>query len=296
MNKVLITGGTGLIGQQLQQQLTDKNYEVAILTRNPKEKHHYKWDLQQNHIDEQVFENLDYIIHLAGAGVADKKWTPSRKKELIDSRVDSANLLFEKIKTLNIPLKKFISSSGIGFYGAKTSDKIYTEEDKPADDFIAEICIKWENAIHQFDALNIPTAILRTGVVLSKKGGALKKMNTPLFLSAIGSGKQYIPWIHIDDICNLYVEAVENENLIGIFNGSAPEHHTSKSFMQTLGKTIKKPVTPFNVPSFVLKLGFGELADILLEGSRVSTEKVEKVYDFKYPNLTDALKNIYTNV
>jgi len=293
MSKVLITGGTGLIGTQLQGILISKGHQVVILTRNPTEEHHFKWDIKQNYIDEKAFENLDYIIHLAGAGIADKKWTDARKKVLIDSRVESANLLFNKIKELNIPLNKFISSSGIGFYGAKTSDKIYKEEDKPADDFISEICIKWENAAHQFKSLNIPVNIIRTGIVLSKNGGALQKMNTPLFLSAIGSGKQYMPWIHIDDICNLYVEAIENKSFPVIINGTAPEHHTSKSFMQILGKTIKKPVTPFNVPGFILKLGFGELADILLEGSRVSAEKTKSFYTFKFPDLSTALKDIY---
>jgi len=293
MSIILITGGTGLIGKQLQKNLKAKNHEIRVLTRNPKEPHHFKWDIKNNFIDDKAFTNLDYIIHLAGAGIADKKWTLSRKKELIDSRVQSANLLYSKIKEHNIPLKKFISSSGIGFYGAISSNKIYTEQDKPANDFIAKICIEWENAAHQFKTLNIPVTILRTGVVLSKKGGALSKMNTPLLLSAIGSGKQYMPWIHIEDICNLYILAIENNNFLGIYNGTSPEHHTSKSFMAKLSKVIKKPLTPFNVPSFVLKLIFGELSILLLRGSRISSKKTNQFYRFKYSKLDKALEKIY---
>lgn len=293
MAKVLLTGGTGLIGKTLEEKLSSKNHQVNILTRSPKLDNHFKWDIKNNYIDEKAFENLDYIIHLAGAGIADKKWTKTRKEELIDSRVESANLLFSKVKELDVPLKGFISSSGIGFYGAITTDNIFTEEDKPASDFISEICIKWENAAKQFQDLDIPVTILRTGVVLSKDGGALQKMNTPLFLSALGNGKQYVPWIHIEDLCNLYVNAIEEENFTGIYNASSPEHQTNTSFTKTLGKVLKKPILPINAPKFILKFILGELAVIVLEGSRVSSAKTEKEYNFEYTELEHALKDIY---
>ncbi len=293
MAKILLTGGTGLIGKELENLLTKNNHEVCILTRNPKANNHFEWNINTNFIDDKAFENLDYIIHLAGAGIADKKWTKTRKEELINSRVKSANLLFSKIKKLQIPLKGFISSSGIGYYGTLTSDKIYTEEDTPASDFIAKICVEWENAAHQFKKLNIPVTILRTGVVLSENGGALKKINTPLFLSALGNGKQYIPWIHIDDLCNLYRKTVEEDNFTGIYNAVAPEHQTNSSFTKILGKTLKKLVTPINIPNFILKIVLGELAAIVLQGSRISSVKTEKQYRFKFPNLEDALKSIY---
>ena len=291
---ILLTGGTGLIGQTLQKQLENNNHNVRILTRSPKLDNHFKWDIKANYVDEKVFDNLDYIIHLAGAGIADKRWTDERKQVLINSRVESSGLLFSKIKELNIPLKGFISASGIGYYGAITSSKIYSEEDQPADDFIAKICIEWEAAANQFKTLNIPVTILRTGVVLSSNGGALKKMNTPLFLSALGTGKQYVPWIHIDDLCNLYVKAIEDVNFTGIYNAVAPEHKTNNDFTKTLAKVVKKPVLPINAPGFILKIVLGELAAIVLEGSRVSAEKTTASYNYKFENLEKALYAIYT--
>ena len=291
---ILLTGGTGLIGQTLQKQLENNNHKVRILTRSPKLDNHFKWDIKANYIDEKVFENLDYIIHLAGAGIADKRWTDERKQVLINSRVESSGLLFSKIKELSIPLKGFISASGIGYYGAITSSKIYSEEDQPADDFIAKICIEWEAAANQFKTLNIPVTILRTGVVLSSNGGALKKMNTPLFLSALGTGKQYVPWIHIDDLCNLYVKAIEDVNFTGIYNAVAPEHKTNNAFTKTLGMVVKKPVLPIKAPGFILKIVLGELAAIVLEGSRISAEKTTTSYNYKFENLEKALYAIYT--
>lgn len=297
--KILITGGTGLIGKHLTQLFKDKGYNVAILSRNPKEENQFKWDITKGYIDEEALLNTDYIIHLAGAGIADKRWSSARKKVLIDSRVESANLLFKKVKELKIPLKGFISASGIGYYGSKTSENIFIEENKPSNDFIAEICIQWEAAAHLFEKLNIPVTIFRTGIVLAKKDSALQRMNTPLFLAALGNGKQYMPWIHIEDLCSLYIEAVENESFSGIFNAVAPEHHTNKSFTKTLGSVIKKPILPVNAPAFVMKLLFGEMATILLQGSRISSKKTTQYYNFTFSNLKEALKNIFnqkTNV
>lgn len=292
MAKVLITGGTGLIGKQLTKLLVAKRHEVVILSRNPKEENQFKWNISEDFIDEKAFENVTHIIHLAGAGIANKYWTNERKKELIDSRVKSANLLFKKVKELEIPLQKFISASGIGFYGAITSDTIFTETDAPYNDFISEICIQWEASAEKFKQLNIPITILRTGIVLSKKGGALEKMNTPLFLSALGSGNQYMPWIHVDDLCKLYIKAVEDTQFVNIYNSVAPEHQTNENFTKTLGKVIKKVVLPINVPSFVLKTVLGELAYILLKGSRVSSEKlINQNFTFEYPTLEKALKS-----
>lgn len=292
MARILITGGTGLIGNQLVKLLQDKGHEVVILSRNPKETNQFRWNISEGFIDEKAFKNVTHIIHLAGAGIADKRWTTNRKKELIDSRVKSANLLFKKVKELEIPLQKFISASGIGFYGAVTSNKIFTETDEPYNDFISKICVKWEASAEKFNQLEIPVTILRTGIVLSKKGGALEKMNTPLFLSALGNGKQYMPWIHINDLCNLYVKAIEDNNFVGIFNAVAPEHQTNEAFTKTLGSVINKPVLPMNAPSFVLKTALGELAYILLKGSRVSSEKLKNYnFNFQYATLKKALKS-----
>lgn len=293
MIKILITGGTGLVGRHLQKKLIEKDYEVVVLSRNPKQKNEFKWDVENGFIDPSALKGITHVIHLAGAGIADKRWINKRKKELINSRVKSANLLFQKVKELEIPLKGFISASGIGYYGAITSEKIFSEEDLPENDFISKICVKWEASAKQFEQLNIPVTILRTGVVLSKNGGALQKMNTPLFLSALGNGNQYMPWIHIEDLSNLYIKAIENSKFVSVLNAVAPEHLTNETFTKTLSKIIKKPVLPMNVPSFVIKTALGELAYILLKGSRVSSNKIKELgFTFKFNTLKEALKNL----
>jgi uncharacterized protein (TIGR01777 family) len=291
MAKVLITGGTGLVGTRLTELLTQRNHEVRILSRSPKAVNEFKWDVSKNYIDEKAIENIDFIIHLAGAGIADKRWSDERKKVIIDSRVETANLLYHKIKEHNISLKGFIAASGSNYYGAKTSDKVFEEKDKVGTDFLGAVCQKWEAAANQFKELEIPVTILRTGIVLSKEGGALEKMKTPV-ISPLGLGKQYMSWIHIDDLCAAYIKAVE-EDFTGIYNTVSPEYHTSISFSKTLAQAIKRPYLPIAVPGLLLKLAFGELAVILLEGSRLSSKKIEKKgFVFKYSNLKKAFENL----
>ena len=291
MAKVLITGGTGLIGVRLKKILIEKNHTVVILTRNPKNKDEFKWDPSLNHVDEKALKNTDYIIHLAGAGIAEKRWTKKRKQVIIDSRVNTANLLFKKINELNIDLKGFISASGVGYYGAITSKVIFKETAKSGTDFLADVCQKWEEAALQFSEKNIPVTILRTGIVLASKGGALDKMKTPI-ITPLGSGKQYIPWIHIDDLCHLYVKTIEH-NLTGIFNAVSPEHHTSRTFSKALAKNLKRPYLGIGVPQIALKILFGKLAIVLLEGSRISPKKIEKIgYSFQFKTLKSALSNL----
>jgi uncharacterized protein (TIGR01777 family) len=205
--------------------------------------------------------------------------------------VATANLIFDKIKSQNIPLKGFISASGSNYYGAQTTAKVFKESDAVGTDFLGQVCLKWEAAANQFKDLNIPVTILRTGVVLSKTGGALEKMRTPI-VSPIGSGNQYMAWIHIDDLCNLYIKAVE-EDFEGVYNTVSPESHTNRTFSKTLAKAIKRPYLPIAVPGLLLKLVFGELAIILLEGSRLSSGKIEKKgFVFKYIELKRALESL----
>ena len=300
MASILVTGGTGLIGKHLCDLLKQKGHSVSILSRNKTpEFNTFYWNVEDNYIDLEALLHIDYIIHLAGVGIADKRWTKSRKTELINSRVNSTSLLFEKIKELNPKLKAFISASGIGYYGATTTDKIYKEEDKPGTDFISEICIQWEKAANKFNSIGIKTIIFRTGIVLSKKGGALEKIAKPIklgFGSALGSGHQYMPWIHIDDLCKMYIEAVENKEFNGIYNATAPESITNKAFTKAIAKLLKKRIWLPNIPSFFLKIILGEMAIILLEGSRVSCDKIEKLnFQFKYPKLNIALEKLVKN-
>lgn len=291
MSRILITGGTGLVGTRLTEMLIAKKHEVVILSRNPQNKNEFKWDVSANYIDEKALIDTDYIIHLAGAGIADKRWTEERKQVIIDSRVKTANLLFDKITALNVHLKGFISASGVGYYGAITKQITFKETDNVGTDFLGDVCQKWENAAHQFSKKDISVTILRTGIVLSKKGGALEKMKTPI-ITPLGDGKQFLPWIHIDDLCLIYIKAIEG-TLIGVFNSVAPEHHTSKSFSKEFAKSIKKPYLGIGVPAFILKLVYGEMANILLEGSKISAKKIEKNgYSFRFKTLKKALCNL----
>ena len=291
MANILITGGTGLVGAKLTELLIERKHDVRVLSRSPRLANEFIWDISQGFIADKAIENIDYVIHLAGAGIADERWTKERKKVIIASRVETANLVFQKIKEKNIALKGFISSSGSNYYGAITTDLIHKESDSVGTDFLGAVCQQWEAAANQFKKRGIPVTILRTGIVLSKKGGALEKMKTPV-ISPLGSGKQFLPWIHIDDLCAIYIKTVE-ENISGIYNAVAPEHSNSICFSKTLAKVLKRLFIPLAVPSFLLKLVFGELAVILLQGSRLSSKKImEKGFVFKYDTLKEALENL----
>lgn len=290
MATILVTGGTGLIGKHLCNLLLKKGHKVSILSRSiTNNQNVFQWDIKNNYIDDDAIKSCDYIIHLAGAGIADKRWTSERKKIIIDSRVLSTNLLFNKVKELNPRLKGFIAASGIGFYGAITSENIFEENSSAGNDFLSTVCKQWEEASLQFTSLNIRTVIFRTGVVFSKEGGALEKIIKPIKLgvgAALGTGKQYMPWIVMEDLCNMYASAIENTELNGIYNAVAPEHITNKELTKSIAKTLKKPLFLPNVPEFILKIILGELAVILLKGSKVSSEKIKNTgFKFKYPSL-----------
>jgi uncharacterized protein len=297
---VLITGGTGLIGRHLCKKLKEKGYNVALLSRksNPYDDIPvYSWDPDKNMIDPEAISTADYIIHLAGAGIGDKRWTKKRRELISDSRIKTCELLFNKVQESGTKLKAFISASGIGYYGAVTSDKIFSETDNPSGDFIGEICRQWEHSADRFEESRIRTVKIRTGIVLTKKGGALARMTTTVKMgigSALGSGRQYIPWIHIDDLCNIYMKAIGDSSMIGAYNAVAPEHVTNREFMRTLAKVFEKPFFSPAVPSFALKILFGKMSGILLNGSRVSAGKIISAgYNFEFPDLENALKNLF---
>jgi len=256
----------------------------------------FEWDIGKKHIDKRAFDGITDTIHLAGAGIADKRWTSSRKKVLIESRVDSAVLLLKYVRELNIELKSFVSASGIGYYGTETTSHVFMESDSPSDEFVAEICVKWEAAADQFKN-TCRVVKLRTGVVLAAEGGALEKLSQPIklgFGAPIGSGKQYMPCIHIEDLCRMYLHALENKNINGVYNAVSGEKSTNEELTQAVARTLHKPLWLPNVPGFVMKAAFGEMANILLGGSHVSAEKIKKSgFEFKYPTLRKALEEIY---
>jgi len=299
MAVILISGGTGLVGKALTNYLITKGHEVRILSRNPQSSSQLKsfyWNVEKNEIDESAFDNVEHIVHLAGSGIADKRWTDHRKQDIIDSRVNSMRLITDVVKKKNIQLKSFVGASAIGIYGMTTSEKIFTETDGGQDDFLTQSCIQWENSYEQIQLLSQKNCIIRIGVVLSKNGGALKRL-LPLFNlglgSAVGSGKQYMPWIHLDDLVSVFYEALFNSNYAGVYNAVSAEETTNQSFSRQLAKSLSKPFFFPNVPTFVLKLVFGEMANVLLEGSRVSPKKlVNAGFQFKYPTLSEALTEI----
>lgn len=296
---ILISGGTGLVGKALAKRLILAGHEVRILSRNPKSSNQLKsfyWNVDKKEIDEKAFDGVEHIVHLAGSGIADKRWTETRKLDIIDSRVNSMKLITDVVKKKSIQLKSFVGASAIGIYGMITSEKIYSETDKGADDFLTQSCTQWENSYQEIQSISDKSCIVRIGVVLSKDGGALKKL-LPLFNlglgSAVGSGKQYMPWIHLEDLVTVFYEALFNSNFHGIYNAVSPEETTNQSFSNQLAKSLSKPFFLPRIPAFVLKLAFGEMANVLLEGSRVSNQNLIRTgFQFKYPVLSEALKQI----
>jgi len=300
MSRVLISGGNGLIGQQLCNSLQAKGYEVAILSRKPRPKTiipTYCWDIDRNEIDREAINNCDFIIHLAGVNIGEKRWTKRRKKEILDSRVRSIDLIFNNINQKNKKLKAIISASAVGYYGALTSEKIFSETDSASSDFLGETCEEWEHAVDRFTGIGVRTVKIRTGVVLSKTGGALSKLIIPIqlgFASAIGHGRQFMPWIHMNDLCAIYILAMKNQTWTGAYNAVAPEHITNKAFTRKMAQALHKPFWFPNIPAFILKLIFGEMSVMLLKGSRISSEKIKaEGYIFQFPDLESALEDLF---
>jgi uncharacterized protein (TIGR01777 family) len=301
MKKVLISGGTGLIGTALTRLLQSKGYQVAHLSRSSGEKNGvkaWKWDYKKKILEPGAMEGVYAIVHLAGAGIADKRWTDARKKEIIDSRVETAGLLYQALKNSGSNPTVFVSASGINYYGSISTEKVFVESDPPSDSFIGECCRKWEAAADLFAPI-CRVVKLRTGVVLSPKGGALEKISLPVkygFGAALGSGKQYMPYIHIDDLAQMYLAAIEDEQIQGAYNASNGDHITNSQLTKEIAAALKRPLWLPNVPGFAMKLALGELSEILLEGSRASADKIKATgFSFQHPDIRTALGDIYKN-
>jgi uncharacterized protein len=297
---VLITGASGLVGARLTEMLLAKGYAVRHLGRKRKKDNNvetFTWDIHKRAIEKEAFENVDAVVHLAGAGVADKKWTAERKKEIIDSRVQSAQLIFETLKNSRVRPRAFISASAIGYYGTDDGSHLFVEANPSGHDFLSEVTRLWEQSADRFSDLGMRVVKIRIGVVLSDKGGALQPMakTVKAFIgSPLGSGKQYMSWIHIDDLCQTFVDAIANESMKGAYNCVAPEPVTNKRFMEAVGKALGRPVVLPKVPPFVLKMLLGEMSTIVLDGSRVSSAKLQETgFRFKFPQLEEALANLF---
>ncbi|MCG8328382.1 MAG: TIGR01777 family oxidoreductase [Chitinophagales bacterium] len=298
MAHILIAGGTGLIGNKLAQLLKRHGYEVALLSRSRKSNpafKTYQWNLDDGVIEEDAIIQASHIINLAGAGIADKPWTRSRKETIIKSRVEG-NLLFKQyFEQLNYKPKAFISSSAIGYYGNRGDEWMYEHCDA-GKGFLSESTIAWENSIKAISDLGIRTSGVRIGIVLSTKGGALEKIILPLkfgLATYFGNGQQWYSWIHIDDIAGIFHHIIEDDTLDGFYNGVAPHPVRNKTLMQNIKKIYNNKALLLPVPSIAMKIALGEMSHTVLDSSKVSAEKViNSGYQFKYERLEQALEDL----
>ena len=301
--KILITGATGLVGTKLVETLILQGHDdIRILSTNKKRASKSipfpvdikKWNPLNSEIEENSLDDVDIIFHLAGESVADGRWSQERKERILKSRTLGTQILLNEIRKSNTTPTKFISSSAVGIYG-NTHDRLITTESKLGEGFLAEVCKQWEGNLYEHNIDGMIAHVMRTGIVLSLDGGALTKMLPPFKMGAggrLGSGKQYMSWIHIDDLVNAFIYLMENECRSFAYNGVAPTPVTNTEFTKVLGRVLKRPtISP--VPSFMLKLLFGEMSDILLEGQNVVPNNLIKDgLKFKFEKLDDALENI----
>jgi uncharacterized protein len=307
MQTVLISGGTGLVGKALTNLLTAKGYSVIILSRQVPAGRPYfaspnvsfaQWDVKKQEMDVAALQQADYIIHLAGAGVMDKKWTKEYKNEIVDSRVNSSKLIVESLQQYPNKVQAVISASAIGFYGKdEEPPKIFTEDAAADNNFLGETCQLWEKSMQTIVQLNKRLVQFRIGIVLSKEGGALKEFITPLKMGVaaiLGNGKQIISWVHIDDLCRMFLLAIENEKLHGVYNAVAPVPASNKILTLTLAKKMKRLFyIPFYVPTFILKIMLGGRSIEILKSTTVSCKKILATgFGFQFEDIEKALDDL----
>lgn len=303
--KVLITGGSGIVGKPLTRMLLQKGYIVHHLSRSPQlhgnpKLQAFKWDIPSKQIDKNCISGVKAIIHLAGENIAGKRWTEERKQVIIESRTESIKLIYQLLKeNSSHEVETIISASAIGYYGDR-SEELLTEESLPGKGFLPVACVKWENAVDEGEKqLNLRVVKLRTGIVLTDTGGALPEIAKPVKLglgSSLGSGEQWMSWIHLQDVIRMYAFALENNNLSGTFNMTAPNPVRNTEMISTLAQVLNKQLWLPKVPSFSLKILLGELSSLVLDSAKVSSSKIQaKGFKFDFPMLKDALSEIYEN-
>jgi uncharacterized protein (TIGR01777 family) len=302
MFTICITGGTGTIGRALSQHLLTKGHRVIVLCRSRPASviegvQYVRWNPYRGEIDSEALQEVDYLVHLAGANVAEKRWTKQRKKELVDSRTLSSKTLVEFLSKSPNRMKAVISMSAIGWYGPDRGI-VFTENDSPYDDFLGNTCKAWEESISPVSELGKRLVILRTGIVLSKQGGALAEFMKPVrfgIAPILGSGKQMISWIHVDDLCSIFEWAIDNQHVTGIYNAVAPNPVSNKTLMLTLARVLKgRAFLSFPVPAILLKLMLGEMSIEVLKSATASSGKIIRAgFEFKYESVDVALKEIF---
>ena len=304
MQTILITGGTGMVGQSLTNMLLNKGYQVIVLTRQKKQSSRAnfsfaQWDLNKGWIDSAAIAAADYIIHLAGEGVADKRWTAARKKAILDSRVDTSALLVKTLKAHPNKVKAIVAASAIGWYGpdnAKSTASGFVETDPVDHSFLGDTCQQWEESMHPVKAIGIRLVTIRIGIVFNKMGGALAEFIKPAKLGAaaiLGDGKQIVSWIHQQDLNRLMLFALENEKVVGVYNAVAPDPVNNAILTKAIAKRFHSWAIPFNVPSFILKIMLGEMSVEVLKSANVSASKIIAAgFNFDYASMDEALDDL----
>ena len=291
---VLIGGGSGLIGTGLTGIFLERGYQVRHLGRKAKDGRvkTFEWDLHQQTVDEGAFEGVTAVINLAGANINGHRWTKSYKEELLTSRTKSTQLIVDFLNNKRHAVTNFLAGSAVGYYGIENSPTLFKENDPPGADFMAQIVVQWEGVADQLKDPNVKVAHLRTGIVMSARGGALEEMSRPIKLyagSPLGSGKQIVSWVHLEDICGIFFHVLEN-NLAGTFNAVAPEPASNEEITKAIAKRLHKPLWLPNIPAFVLKIVLGDMSEAVLNGQKVSSEKIRSTgFRFQYPTIDSAL-------
>ncbi|HNP48572.1 MAG TPA: TIGR01777 family oxidoreductase [Bacteroidia bacterium] len=289
--KILITGASGLIGSRLKKLFFDEKIDYVELSRSVQntEKAVYQWNPKESKMPPEALNGVETIVNLAGTPIAEKRWTESRKREIIESRIQSIHTLYTTLQSTNHSVKTIVSASAVGYYG-NAGEEWMTEDHPPGNDFLSMTCKKWEAEVKKLEALGIRVVILRIGFVLAEHGGALPLMKLPVRFfagSAIGGGgNQYLSWIHINDLCRIIYHVIQHQNFTGVYNAVTDAPVTNKQFIQTLARVMHRPFWPFSVPDFILRLLLGEKAEIVIFGQRVSNTKIKSAgFQFQYRDL-----------
>lgn len=298
MHRVVITGGTGLIGSRLSTLLAADGWEVVHLTRGETKKEKYgsfRWDPGSGYCDVNAFREGDAIVHLAASNIGQGRWTEARKKEIIRSRTISGDLIYRMTIGFGITPSVFITASGVNYYGSGISEHAFTENDPPAKDFLGETCRLWEAASDPFSEAGVRVVKLRTALVMAQSGSALNRMTAPAMAGLIvrlSPGNQYFPWIHIDDLCGIYHRALSDSTLTGPYNAVAPHHVTHDQLMGEVARLKGLPVFLPHVPVWMLRVVLGEMSVVLTRGSRISSDRISATgFRFRYPDISSALRS-----
>lgn len=304
MQTVLITGGTGMVGTSLTELLLSKGYQVIILTRKPQASNvpnltYAVWDIAKGYIDPLAIGKADTIVHLAGAGVADKRWSKKRKQEIVDSRVMSGALIVKYLTEIPHQVKAVVAASAIGWYGPDTAQSLqhgFVETDPVDGAFLGDTCKRWEESVKPLETLGIKLISLRIGIVLNKQGGALAEFIKPAqfgLATIFGTGSQMVSWIHYKDLCKMILFGIESASLKGIYNAVSPDPISNKDLIIAITKKLRGFYLPIPVPAFVLKIMLGEMSIEILKSAKVSSNKIQEAdFNFDYPTLDSALNDL----